>query len=455
MKPTLACTLTLLSLSFLAAGCSKKRSNNYASTVASATSNSTTTINSGSGAATNSGNGAATTSSATTQPTTPSVSYGNTGSGVFVDGSASLPASSSDDFALAFGDFDGDKDLDVFIGGYDVAGRILRNDGGTFVVVDAAFPSVPMKATDAHAVDIDGDADLDLIVSSNFEPIRVFTNDGGTFSAPAELAANNDALTYKLAVGDVDGDGDVDVFMANAGQGVASRGLNRLFLNDGGQFSEAPAGMLPEQRQDSVAGLLVDVDGDQDLDLFVGNFGVGHRLLLNDGAGTFTDQSDALLPALVSYGTAAVAADFDKDGFVDIFLCNEGAPGANGVRPNGEQNVLLRGSASGFSDATASLPVVDDASFGVSVLDADGDGWLDLAVANLRGPMTLLRNDQGTFVDASANLPATNTQSPGDSLEVGAADVNGDGAVDLLFLQRNATPWLFLNVARSAATSTP
>ncbi|HBP18686.1 MAG TPA: hypothetical protein DEA08_12980, partial [Planctomycetes bacterium] len=87
--------------------------------------------------------------------------------------------------------------------------------------------------------------------------------------------------------------------------------------------------------------------------------------------------------------------------------------------------------------------------------DADGDGWLDLAVANLRGPMKLLRNDQGTFVDASANLPAANTQSPGDSLEVGAADLNGDGAVDLVFLQRNATPWLFLNVARAAATSTP
>ncbi|HBP18687.1 MAG TPA: hypothetical protein DEA08_12985, partial [Planctomycetes bacterium] len=377
MKHSLACALTLLTLSLIASGCTKKRSSSFASTVASATSTSTTTVNTSTASSTTSGSGASTASSAVpTQPATPTISSGNTGTGVFIDGSASLPASSSDDFALAFGDFDGDNDLDVFIGGYEVPGRILRNEGGTFVLADAAFPSVSMKATDAHAVDIDGDGDLDLIVSSNFQPIRVFRNDGGTFSAAAELAQNNDALTYKLAVGDVDGDGDPDVFMANAGQGVPSRGLNRLFLNDGGTFSEAPAGMLPEQRQDSVAGLLVDVDDDKDLDLFVGNFGVGHRLLLNDGTGTFTDQSDALLPALVSYGTAAVAADFDKDGFVDIFLCNEGAPGANGVRPNGEQNVLLRGGASGFTDATASLPVSDDASFGVSVLDADGDGWL-------------------------------------------------------------------------------
>lgn len=454
MKHSLACALALLSLGLCAAGCSKKRSKSYASVVASATSQSTTTINSSATAGSSSGSSAPASSGAGSQ-IPPGPSFANTGTGVFVDGSASLPASASDDFALAFGDFDGDKDLDVFVGAYGEPGRVLRNEGGAFAVVDAAFPTAPMKATDAHAVDVDGDGDLDLIVSSNYEPIRVFRNDGGVFSAAGEMAANNDALTYKLAVGDVDGDGDPDVFMANAGQGVPSKGLNRLFLNDAGQFSEAPAGLLPEQRQDSVAALLVDVDGDQDLDLFVGNFGVGHRLLLNDGAGAFSDQSDALLPALVSYGTAAVAADFDQDGFVDIFLCNEGPAGANGTRPAGEQNVLLRGGAGGFSDASGELPADVQASFGVSVLDADGDGWLDLAVANLRGTMRLLRNDQGTFVDASANLPATNTQSPGDSLEVGAADLNGDGATDLLFLQRNATPWLFLNVARAAATSTP
>src|SRR5690606_28944525 len=122
--------------------------------------------------------------------------------------------------------------------------RILWNDGALgFRLRTGALPSILMAATDVRAVDVDKDGDVDLLFSANSQAVRVFKNNGaGLFSLASEFADNNDCLTYNIAIGDADGDGDEDVFMANAGQSTASKGQNRLFLNDGtGTFVEAPA----------------------------------------------------------------------------------------------------------------------------------------------------------------------------------------------------------------------
>ncbi|MCI0586491.1 MAG: FG-GAP-like repeat-containing protein, partial [Planctomycetes bacterium] len=113
--------------------------------------------------------------------------------------------------------------------------------------------------------------------------------------------------TMAVALGDVDGDGDLDAFVGNAfGQ------QNRLYLNGGsGVFTDVTATNLPALIDDTGAVALGDVDGDGDLDAFVGNglaFGGSgqNRLYLNGGTGVFTDVTATNLPALID-DTGAVA----------------------------------------------------------------------------------------------------------------------------------------------------
>ena len=100
-----------------------------------------------------------------------------------------------------------------------------------------------------------------------------------------------------------------------------------------------------------------------------------------------------------------------------------------------------------LQDASVLLPADADASFDVVLVDVNGDNALDLFVANLRAVQRLyLNSGNGVFTDATANLSATNTG--GDSFSMTVGDFNADRAVDVLFVRRQATPWLFLNTPR-------
>jgi hypothetical protein len=413
------------------------------------------------------------TTTATTTPTTPivpttpgggttSTTGGNTssgsaatgatsagyagGTGNFVDASALLPNTTTADYGADAADLDGDNDVDIAIavnGG--APSRILFNEPTGFAERAGAFPATVMRATDVRAVNVDGDADLDLIFSANFEPVRVFLNDGaGRFTAGNTFNTSNDCYTYKIVLGDADGDGDQDAFLANAGQTTPSKGQNKLFLNNGqGVFTQAAANAIPVKFDDSIAATFLDVDRDTDLDIFVANFGVPHSLLINQGGGVFLNQADVWLPPnLTRYGTAIGQGDLDKDGKVDLFVCNEGT----GNPPPGEKNTLLlqNATANKFDDAAARVPSDAEASFSVRLIDVNGDGWQDVLVSNLRAIQRLYLNQQGILVDGTAKLPVVNqTVTNSHGLTIG--DFNGDRAPDVFFVRSGNKPWLFLN----------
>ncbi|MBX3468354.1 MAG: VCBS repeat-containing protein [Planctomycetes bacterium] len=366
------------------------------------------------------------------------------GTGVFVDASNLLPNSTDRDWGAEAGDFDGDGRIDIAIVVNQGASRILFNNGAAgFSERAGHFPNLSMAASDVRAVDIDGDGDLDLIFSANFEPVRVFKNDGtGRFTLFQEFDLNNDAYTYKLVLGDANGDGHQDVFLARAGQNTPSRGQNKLFLNDGtGTFTEAPAGSIPPKFDDSLNATFLDVNGDGHVDIIVANFGTPHTVLINNGTGRFVDQSDVWLPpGLTRYGTAIAQGDMNRDGKIDLFICNEGT----GSPPPGEKNSLLLQSVGRFIDDPAAVPSDDEASFAVRLIDVDGDGWLDVVVSNLRAVQRLYMNRNGVLVDATANFPAVNNV-PANSRGLTIGDFNGDLAPDILFVRSGAKPMLFLN----------
>lgn len=452
-----AVVLVLLSIVGLS-GCgskgSKSSSRATAAGISTATTSPTTTQTGtgagqvGGGVAT--GSGGNTSSGGANTGSTPAGYAGGTGR--FIDGSSLLPDTQARDVGAEAADFDGDGDVDIAfaVAGLNGAGnpsRVVFNEGNRFAERPGAFPALAMQASDVRAVDVDGDRDLDLIYTANYEPARVFKNNGqGVFTLTGQFNVGNDCLTYNAALGDVDGDGDQDVFLANAGQTTPSRGQNKLFLNDGtGMFTEAPSGSLPVKYDDSIDATFLDVDGDRDLDIFVANFGTTHSLLVNQGGARFLNQADVWLPpALTRYGTAIGQGDLNRDGKIDLYVCNEG-PSINGAPPAGERNTLLLQATGKFDDYTAQIPSEAEASFAVRLVDVNGDGWQDVLVSNLRAVQRLYLNQQGTLVDASANLPAVNNLAY-DSLGLTIGDFNGDRAPDVLFTRRGYKPWLFLNI---------
>ena len=200
--------------------------------------------------------------------------------GGMLTASAVWSSSETDDnMIIAWGDYDGDGDLDLAVGNGDRE-RLYRNDG---VEADDTpkFTLVWTSAESGFTQDIawgdyDGDGDLDLAVESQHDPTRLYRNDGGTLTESAVWETTEAGTTGSLAWGDYDGDGDLDLVVGNTTNPI------RLYRNDGGTLTTGAVWSSAEQN-DAQSIAWGDYDGDGDLDLAVGNDHGAARLYRNDG----------------------------------------------------------------------------------------------------------------------------------------------------------------------------
>ena len=233
-------------------------------------------------------------------------------------------SSESDDTGdVAWGDWDGDGDLDLAVGNRDQANRVYENDGlGQPSSLTPVWTSADTDDTASVAWgDWDGDGDLDLAAGNNGQPNRVYENDGlgqpGSLSSV--LTSVDTDSTMSVAWGDWDGDGDLDLAAGNWS------GANRVYENDGlGQPGSLTPVWTSTDTGDTFSVAWGDWDGDGDLDLAAGNAPGANQVYSNDGLG----QPGSLVAIWTSAdtdGTSSVAwGDWDGDGDLDLAGGNEG-----------------------------------------------------------------------------------------------------------------------------------
>ena len=250
---------------------------------------------------------------------------------------------------------------------------------------------------------------------------------------------------HGVSAGDVDGDGLDDLYVAQPA------GLpNRLFRNRGDSTFEditdrSGLGVL----DDTAQSLFADVDNDGHQDLVIAT-STQPLLFTNDGKGHFTPVPDAFRFAHPLQGvlTSIAMADYDRDGFLDLYLCvysyffgagedKAGTPAPYYDARNGPPAVLFRNDGHGrFVDATheAGLDAGNDRyHFAAAWADYDGDGWQDLLVANDFGTKNLYRNlgargGPVTFEDVAA---AAGTLDHGAGMSAAFLDYDNDGRLDI------------------------
>jgi hypothetical protein len=253
---------------------------------------------------------------------------------------------------------------------------------------------IPFKvSTEGPALavgDINGDGLDDFFVGgAKHKSGKLFVQKGKNFICQNEalFAADSiyedvDALFF-----DADNDGDQDLYVVTAGNefyGQMSQQFDRLYINDGKGNLSRSGGQIPDMFANTSCVRAFDFDQDGDLDLFVGGRVVGYKygqspdsyLLVNDGKGNFTDQTDKLAPELRKAGMTTDAAwvDYNKDGHTDLIVAGDWMP-----------LKVYENNKGKFKEVTAQAGLSQTQGLwsALAVADFDGDGDMDVMAGNL------------------------------------------------------------------------
>jgi len=233
-----------------------------------------------------------------------------------------------------------------------------------------------------------------------------------------------------LAWADVDGDDDDDLYVCGT-----ARQAGVLFRNNGGGTFEVMSGTGLGSGVDEMSALFFEANGDGRPDLYVVTGGgaseadapaLRDRLYLNAGNGRFVAAPDDAVPDLRDSGSVAVAADWDRDGDLDLFVGSRSIPGRYPLIPTSR---LLRNEGGRFVEVTEDIaPGLARAGLVTGAIwsDVDDDGWLDLLLTCEWGPVRLFHNLHGRLVETTREAGLEDRRGWWRAIASGDLDDDGD-----------------------------
>ncbi len=316
---------------------------------------------------------------------------------------------------------------------------IWPNDRRQLITNVKADQVLIAKQEDSRENHIYGPPGNPVYFTADLEPLLPFTHkedDFIDFNLQSFLPGLYSTQGPRMAKGDVNGDGREDIYICGA-----RNQPGRLFLqNANGKFIPS---VQPEFERDSIPedidAVFFDADGDKDLDLYVVSGGylfppgspyLQNRLYLNDGSGHFMLKQNAV-PDIYINASCVKAADIDGDGDMDVFVGGRVVPGRYPEIP--ASYILINDGKGNFSNQTQtlapellSLGMVTDAIWE----DLNHDGQPDLIAVGEWMPITILINDHGKLKDQSATFIAQ--PSNGWWSRIYADDFDNDGDIDFI-----------------------
>ncbi|MEX1184379.1 MAG: FG-GAP-like repeat-containing protein [Gemmatimonadota bacterium] len=377
-----------------------------------------------------------------------------------------IPDNVSTTGPMAAADYDGDGDVDLFVGGRFVpvrypeyaTSRLFRNEQGTFVADgagNAALAAVGL-VTGAVFSDVDGDGDPDLLLSTEWGTIRLFRNEGGRFRDDTDVAglAEHTGWWNGIATGDFNNDGRMDFVVTNVGLNTPYRVVDghppRMYHDDfnwdgrvdiiEAYFDDESESYVPRRQlheYESIAAVMLaqvtshsafaQAGVDDILTHRAGSTPYREAAVLESAVFINTGDGFALRPlpreAQLAPAFAAVVGDYDSDGAEDIFISQNlftGRP--NLPRMDAGRGLWLRGDGSGRFTAVpghVSGVRVYGAQRGAALSDFDNDGRVDLVVTQNNAATRLFRNQSpASGVRVRLQGPPANPAAIGSSVRL-------------------------------------
>jgi len=351
-------------------------------------------------------------------------------------------------------DYDGDGLPDIFVSDSGSEGglALYHNLGrGKFEdLTKKAGLDPALHAVGCTVGDYDNDGAIDLVVNLGDRVLLLHNEKNGTFKDVTEVAGIKDLpFISGLTFVDYDHDGDIDLYVTHfeihLDRGKALPRWGQMFRNNGnGTFTDVAASLgldEPESPTGAMGAIGTDYNNDRAVDLIVTD--QGPTIFENPREGKFLQQRPLAGKMPSGSGVRGVSVlDFDHDGWMDMVFTHWGVPGTSAV-------TLWRNNH-GKTFERVELPATNWVrAYGVTAIDYDNDGWVDLVAVGEtkegKGEVRLFRNlGADGFKDVTADVGLDKIQLK-EPRAIITGDYDGDGATDLLITQNHGPAVLLRN----------
>ena len=361
---------------------------------------------------------------------------------------AGLSNDASNSWGIAWGDYDNDGFDDLYVAEYDInSGSFLyhNNGDGSFTKETSGIVTTDGGSSIAGTWgDYNNDGQLDLFVANNTGAMNaLYKNTGGgnfTKITTGDIA-NYSGYCHGASWVDYNKDGYLDLFVTD----YMPTKFNLLYKNNGDEtFTLVTNSAIVQEAKHSIGATWADYDNDGDMDVFVpATNGESNSLYRNDGADAFTKMTNVGIVPDNANSVGCSWGDYDNDADLDLFVTNT----------SGQNNFLYKNNGDGtFTEITSGLLVTDGGlSSSSNWIDFDNDGDVDLYVCNDQSDQNTMyiNNGNGTFSKPETPL----SQNLGNSYSQAWSDYDNDGDLDVIVGNHSNETNVFFENSRANCNS--